>query len=668
MADFFGKGIGVAAGFDLGAAAPLDTRTVVTNMEELQAHIDGGRAYEGMLVYVEELGKTVIVKKQAEGEGFETEEFGFNQEKFDEGIAEVKQGVEDLKSNNELIKERLDTLEGLVVGGEGEGLQSVIGDVTDLKAVVGDETNGLVADINAAEGRLDAVEAKDAEQDTAIQEAKEQAGQAIANAAGAVAQLGEAKGELEAADKAMKDRLDIIEAIQHHDHENKDVLDGITAEKVSAWDGAEQAAKDYADQQIAALVSSAPEAMDTLGELASAIGAHQNVYDAYVAEVANSLAGKVDKVEGSRLVSEEEAAKWEAKAEVADVEAAEQAAEQAVSNLQSQIDALKGDSSESVTDQIGAVKEELQGAIDGVQAEATSAQQAAEAAQGKIDALEEVVGVPAKDAESATGIFAEIDALKANDIAINEKDAAQDTRLAAIEEMMGLGGGEGDTSALEQFANDISGLKSAVGAPAEDETGATGLFADIANLQARDGELQGSIDSEVQRATAEEQRIAGLVERLTSRVDGNDDAIAKAQVDIEDVQDKLNKNAEADGQLEGRMTALEGAVGVPAEDETVATGIFAEIAALKAKDDELKAEIGTPAQGEEVPATGLYKHIDDLHVGVANTFLSIKSEIKEDGKLYTSIGDTAVSTTEVAVMDQEDIDTVLADILADEQA
>ena len=32
-----------------------------------------------------------------------------------------------------------------------------------------------------------------------------------------------------------------------HSHENKAVLDGITAEKVSAWDAAEQAAKDYAD-------------------------------------------------------------------------------------------------------------------------------------------------------------------------------------------------------------------------------------------------------------------------------------------------------------------------------------------------------------------------------------------------------------------------------------
>ena len=44
-------------------------------------------------------------------------------------------------------------------------------------------------------------------------------------------------------------RLDSLEAIsgQSHVHDNKAVLDGITSEKVSAWDAAEKNAKDYAD-------------------------------------------------------------------------------------------------------------------------------------------------------------------------------------------------------------------------------------------------------------------------------------------------------------------------------------------------------------------------------------------------------------------------------------
>lgn len=50
------------------------------------------------------------------------------------------------------------------------------------------------------------------------------------------------------ADEALKSELEgKINAIDNHSHANKGVLDGITEEKVSAWDSAEQNAKDYAD-------------------------------------------------------------------------------------------------------------------------------------------------------------------------------------------------------------------------------------------------------------------------------------------------------------------------------------------------------------------------------------------------------------------------------------
>lgn len=41
-------------------------------------------------------------------------------------------------------------------------------------------------------------------------------------------------------------RIDTLEG-KAHEHENKGALDGITAEKIAAWDAAEQNAKDYAD-------------------------------------------------------------------------------------------------------------------------------------------------------------------------------------------------------------------------------------------------------------------------------------------------------------------------------------------------------------------------------------------------------------------------------------
>ena len=53
MATAFNKGISVVTGFSLGAKAPLDVRYAVATTEDRDAHVTNGRAYPGMLVYVE---------------------------------------------------------------------------------------------------------------------------------------------------------------------------------------------------------------------------------------------------------------------------------------------------------------------------------------------------------------------------------------------------------------------------------------------------------------------------------------------------------------------------------------------------------------------------------------------------------------------------------------
>lgn len=53
------------------------------------------------------------------------------------------------------------------------------------------------------------------------------------------------------AESALSGRLDLLEAIDH-DHSNKTVLDGITAEKVAAWDGAQAAAEATASAALSA--------------------------------------------------------------------------------------------------------------------------------------------------------------------------------------------------------------------------------------------------------------------------------------------------------------------------------------------------------------------------------------------------------------------------------
>ena len=57
----------------------------------------------------------------------------------------------------------------------------------------------------------------------------------------------------EGEESALAGRIGALEAIsgQSHVHDNKAVLDGISAEKVSAWDAAEKNAKDYTDTKLA---------------------------------------------------------------------------------------------------------------------------------------------------------------------------------------------------------------------------------------------------------------------------------------------------------------------------------------------------------------------------------------------------------------------------------
>ena len=65
------------------------------------------------------------------------------------------------------------------------------------------------------------------------------------------------------------------------------------------------ATEEYVQGQIEALVDGAPEALNTLKELSTALGDDANFASTMVQE----LAKKVDKVEGSRLITQEEAAK-----------------------------------------------------------------------------------------------------------------------------------------------------------------------------------------------------------------------------------------------------------------------------------------------------------------------------------------------------------------------
>lgn len=110
--------------------------------------------------------------------------------------------------------------------------------------------------VTAAEGDIDALEALVGDTAVATQ---------ITNAIAAALKIeGVDKYALATDLTAAIARIATLEG-KAHEHSNKTVLDSITATKVSAWDAAEQNAKDYADEKLTAHETAAAAAYEAKG-------------------------------------------------------------------------------------------------------------------------------------------------------------------------------------------------------------------------------------------------------------------------------------------------------------------------------------------------------------------------------------------------------------------
>lgn len=133
--------------------------------------------------------------------------------------------------------------------------------LVDAKAYTDAEMTRLVGEDTVADQIADQIDALDL------------ANTYDAKGAAAAAQAA-AEGHADSLNTAMDGRMQAVEA-KKHEHANKTVLDGITAEKVAAWDAAEQNAKDYAD--------GLDEAMETRMQAVEAkLGAGEGGVDAQI--------------------------------------------------------------------------------------------------------------------------------------------------------------------------------------------------------------------------------------------------------------------------------------------------------------------------------------------------------------------------------------------------
>ena len=253
----FGKGIGVAAGFDLGAQKPLDARIAVNTIAERNAHVENNRAYEGMVVFVDETKKNYQLVNGKWVELFLDEQT------------------------------RLAALEAMLNGGEGaEGANGVLGALQDKIDAVQDNLDKAKTDLQkeidddvAAEAALRTAEETKIREELAeaLQAAKDYADQKDTADKQAQSEF----------DAAQNNRIDALEAANA---EGGSVANAIKAvqDDLNSFKGTQETAHQGLVQKDGeldqAIKNEAVKAREEEGKLQSAIDAINNAENGILAQ------------------------------------------------------------------------------------------------------------------------------------------------------------------------------------------------------------------------------------------------------------------------------------------------------------------------------------------------------------------------------------------------
>lgn len=379
-----------------------------------------------------------------------------------------------------------------------------------------------------------------------------------------------AKGHADSLNTAMNTRVAALEAIDH-DHSNKDVLGGITAEKVAAWDAAEQNAKDHAD------------GLNT-------------TMDGRV----SALEAKFGDGEGN--VEAQIAAAVAAEAEIA--RAAEQANAKAITDLTNGAVKDNADAIDALETLVGetAVAEQIENAlkveVDGTKVEkyalatalAAEAETARAAEKANADAIEVLNG----NAETAGSVDYKVAQAVA---AIMENP---DDTMNSINELVTWVNGHAE-DALE-MSNQVAANKAALETLNGDATKAGSVDKKIADAIAAENLGQYATDTEL---SALDERVEAIETEHNTETTGLKARLTQAEADIDALETKVGDKTVA----EQIATAVEEAKADASNKDAVVLaeaqkGIAAVQAAVdtKANDADLKP----------VAKSGL---IDDLSIG-----------------------------------------------------
>ena len=374
--------------------------------------------------------------------------------------------------------------------------------------------------------------------------------------------------------KSIKDALAPVKTDVNQAKSDITALQGSVAANAKAVTDGDAAtlksAKAYADKAISDLVDSAPEDRNTLNKLSEAIKANKDVYDGYVTTVNAALAKKVDKVEGSRLITEKEAKEFAAKAETADVTKALETAKT------------------FTTDEIAKVNS------------------ANTALGGRVTSLETLVGKDAKDEDPATGLVKKVADLQAKnvsqDTAIEGAQSTADnavTAAAAAQKQADKGvtdaaaakkqADKGVTDAATAQAG-VDALKTQLGA-----AGTSGISKDVKDNKAA---IDAINNAETGILAQGKKYTDGKIDEVNTKVTANTTAISKEQERAKkaekanaDALAKLNGTAETEGSVAKSISDALADYSNTANMKAFVASVVNTLA-LSMEDDKVKLKLG----------------------------------------------------------------------------
>ena len=391
------------------------------------------------------------------------------------------------------------------------GLRTDLGNKTDAKdadgsafARIAQVKSDLAAEITRADTAEKAVDAKAEANKAAIEVLNggvDQEGSVDKKIADKISEVNQAAGNLEGRVKANEDAIKVING------------EGEGSIK----------------KAVANLVNGAPEAMNTLSELASAIEAHQEVYEGYVQTVASNIAtakqeaiteaGKLDTALHNTITTEIGTAKSEA------ISAAAKDAAEKDTALENK---LQGNINKKVDQSAYDTKV---AALE--KADTDNLAAAKKFAQDEDKKITDVIGT-ADDLAAANTVFGKIKALQ-------EKDAAQDQII--------------DTKAT---AADLDALEALVGEAADTKDKATAfgkIAAEAARADAAEKALGGRIDTADGKITALENELDAEQTGLKARMTAAEADIDSLQSDMTSAQGDINT-------INANITAIQNQIAV----------------------------------------------------------------------------------------------------------